>query len=100
VLAGAEGRHATTVRRLGPGERADLTDGSGTVAECVVTAARPGELELSVLARRVWPFERPEIQLLLLAASGLLVDILMKSLLAPSYGLFLRQLARSAGFVP
>jgi len=61
VLAGAEGRHATTVRRLGPGERADLTDGSGTVAECVVTAARPGELELSVLARRVWPAPAPRV---------------------------------------
>jgi hypothetical protein len=53
-----------------------------------------------LLVRRVWPFERPEIQLLLLAASGLLIDVLMKSLLAPSYGLFLRQLARSAGVVP
>jgi hypothetical protein len=52
------------------------------------------------LLRRAWPFERPEYQLMALAASGLLVDILMKSLLAPSYGLFLRQLARSAGFVP
>ena len=53
-----------------------------------------------LLVRRVWPFERPEYQLMLLAASGLLVDILMKSLLAPSYGLFLRQLARSAGLAP
>ena len=61
MLCGAEGRHATTVRRLSPGERADLTDGSGTVAECVVTAARPGELELSVLAHRVWPAPAPRV---------------------------------------
>jgi 16S rRNA (uracil1498-N3)-methyltransferase len=52
VLAGQEGRHASTVRRLTPGERADITDGAGAVAECVVTAVRAGELELAVLARR------------------------------------------------
>src|SRR5262249_23417497 len=51
-----------------------------------------------LLVRRVWPFTRLEYQLMALAASGLLVDILMKSLLAPSYGLFLRQLARSTAF--
>jgi 16S rRNA (uracil1498-N3)-methyltransferase len=49
VLRGQEGRHATTVRRLAVGEQAYLTDGAGTVARCVVAAARPGELELSVL---------------------------------------------------
>jgi len=47
LLRGREGRHASTVRRLAPGERVDLTDGAGTVAECVVTAASPGELELA-----------------------------------------------------
>jgi hypothetical protein len=53
-----------------------------------------------LLVRRAWPFALPEYQLMALAASGLLVDILMKSLLAPSYGIFLRHLARSAGFAP
>jgi len=43
------------VRRLAPGERVDVTDGAGMMAECVVTAARPGELELTVLARRTDP---------------------------------------------
>jgi 16S rRNA (uracil1498-N3)-methyltransferase len=66
VLTGQEGRHASTVRRLLPGERADLTDGIGTVAECMVTAARPGELELTVLARRAEP--RPEPRLVVLQA--------------------------------
>jgi 16S rRNA (uracil1498-N3)-methyltransferase len=61
VLAGAEGRHATTVRRLSPGERVDLTDGSGTAAECLVAAARPGQLELTVLARRSWPAPAPRV---------------------------------------
>lgn len=51
-----------------------------------------------LLVRRVWPFERLELQLLGLVASGILADILMKGLLAPRYGLFLRQLARAAGF--
>jgi 16S rRNA (uracil1498-N3)-methyltransferase len=57
TLAGAEGRHATTVRRLEPGERVDLTDGAGFLAECEVVAARPGsgELDLAVLARRLEP---------------------------------------------
>jgi 16S rRNA (uracil1498-N3)-methyltransferase len=61
VLAGAEGRHATTVRRLAPGERADLTDGAGTMAECVIKSARPGVLELAVLARRVQPAPDPRV---------------------------------------
>jgi 16S rRNA (uracil1498-N3)-methyltransferase len=58
VLDGPEGRHAATVRRLGIGERVDLTDGAGLVADCVVTAARPGALELAVRARRREP--RPD----------------------------------------
>jgi len=45
------------VRRLAPGERVDLTDGAGLLAECEVVAARPasGELDLGVLARRSEP---------------------------------------------
>ncbi len=49
-----------------PGERADVTNGSGEIAECVVTAARPGELELAVLDRRAEP--RPEPQVIVLQA--------------------------------
>ena len=59
VLDGAEGRHAATVRRLAVGERADLTDGAGLIAECVVTATGTGTLELSVLARRSEPRPAP-----------------------------------------
>ena len=49
--------HATTVRRLHQGERIDLTDGAGLLAECEVIAARPrsGELDLAVLALRHEP---------------------------------------------
>jgi 16S rRNA (uracil1498-N3)-methyltransferase len=66
VLSGAEGRHAATVRRLRPGERADVADGAGLVAECVV--AGPGVdqhgaagLELIVRARREVPRPDPAI---------------------------------------
>jgi 16S rRNA (uracil1498-N3)-methyltransferase len=58
LLSGAEGRHAAAVRRLQPGERADVGDGAGLVAECVVTAQSGHGLELAVRARREVP--RPE----------------------------------------
>ena len=61
MLTGAEGRHAATVRRLGPGERLDLTDGAGTLAQGRVTAVRPGTVELAVLARRTEPAPEPRL---------------------------------------
>jgi 16S rRNA (uracil1498-N3)-methyltransferase len=61
VLSGAEGRHAATVRRLRPGERADVGDGAGLVAECVVVAHSSRGLELSVRARRELPRPDPLI---------------------------------------
>ena len=51
-LDGPEGRHAAMVRRLRPGERIDLTDGAGLVAECTVSSTGRDELELDVLAYR------------------------------------------------
>jgi len=44
-------------------------------------------------ARRVWPFERAEVRLMLLALAGLLTDVVIKATCAPGYGLFLRRLA-------
>ncbi len=61
VLSGPEGRHAATVRRLRPGERADVSDGAGLVAECVVATAGPGGLELAVQSRRQVPRPDPAI---------------------------------------
>jgi 16S rRNA (uracil1498-N3)-methyltransferase len=71
VLSGAEGRHAATVRRLRPGERVDVTDGAGLVAECVVADPRAGDpragdpraggLVLTVRARREVPRPDPAI---------------------------------------
>lgn len=46
-----------------------------------------------LLVRRVWPFGRQEALLLALAASGIAGDLVIKALVAPTYGLFLRQLA-------
>ncbi len=61
MLSGPEGRHAATVRRLAAGERADVTDGDGTLAECVVTGSGPGLLELAVLDRREEPPPSPRV---------------------------------------
>src|ERR1039457_2750072 len=61
TLSGAEGRHATTVRRLASGERADVTDGRGTVAECIVSGTGQDMLELAVHARRTEPEPDPRI---------------------------------------
>lgn len=48
-----------------------------------------------LLVRRAWPFRRREYRLMALAFSGILGDILIKTLFAPAYGRFLRQMARS-----
>jgi 16S rRNA (uracil1498-N3)-methyltransferase len=61
ILSGAEGRHAATVRRLRPGERVDVGDGAGLVAECVVAGPAAGGLELTVRARREVPRPDPVI---------------------------------------
>jgi len=49
-----------------------------------------------LLVRRPWPFTAQEYRLMLLAASGLAADILIKASLAPGYGRFLRQMAGGA----
>ncbi|MFI6498403.1 16S rRNA (uracil(1498)-N(3))-methyltransferase [Nonomuraea typhae] len=61
VLDGPEGRHAATVRRLRAGERVDLTDGAGAVAECVVRAAEKDRLLLGVLQRYEVPAPSPRV---------------------------------------
>lgn len=61
LLDGPEGRHAAAVRRLRPGERVDLTDGAGLVAECVVTFATRDSLELKAESRRYEPPAAPRV---------------------------------------
>jgi hypothetical protein len=54
-----------------------------------------------LLARKVWPFERPELRLMALAGAGIFADILLKAATAPAYGLFLRRLGEgAAAFLP
>ncbi len=61
LLDGPEGRHAATVRRLRPGERADLLDGAGQVAECVVREALKDTLRLTVHALYGTPPPKPRL---------------------------------------
>lgn len=62
LLDGAEGRHAASVRRLRPGERVDLADGAGLLAECVVAEVTGRDsLLLDVLARHRVPPPQPRL---------------------------------------
>lgn len=61
VLDGPEGRHAAAVRRMRVGERLDLTDGAGSVAECEVLEALKDSLRLTVSRRYV--VEPPAVRL-------------------------------------
>lgn len=70
ALTGPEGRHAATVRRIRPGERADVTDGKGLLVECVVTAAAGSRVELRVRARREVPAPEPRITVVQALAKG------------------------------
>ncbi|MBV8202844.1 MAG: hypothetical protein JOZ15_19685 [Acidobacteria bacterium] len=49
-----------------------------------------------LLVRRPWPFGRKEVRLMALAAAGLVADVVVKMALAPTYGLWLREMARHA----
>ncbi|HEX2316310.1 MAG TPA: 16S rRNA (uracil(1498)-N(3))-methyltransferase [Thermomonospora sp.] len=62
VLDGPEGRHAVTVRRLRPGERVDLTDGAGLLAECLVAEVSGKDtLVLDVLTRHRYDPPSPRL---------------------------------------
>jgi 16S rRNA (uracil1498-N3)-methyltransferase len=61
TLTGPEGHHAAAVRRLRPGERADVSDGAGTLAEGVVTAVARDSVTLAVHAVHAVPAPDPRI---------------------------------------
>jgi 16S rRNA (uracil1498-N3)-methyltransferase len=50
TLTGPEGHHAATVRRLRTGERADVGDGAGTIAEGVVSDVGKNSVTLDIRA--------------------------------------------------
>ncbi len=59
MLDGPEGHHATTVRRIGPGETVMLSDGAGRVAVCTVAVAGKDRLDLDVVELRQEPRPQP-----------------------------------------
>ena len=70
VLAGPEGRHAATVRRVTVGEAVDLVDGRGTRASCTVTAVARDTVELVVHSRAYEPAAAPRLVLVQALAKG------------------------------
>ena len=61
TLTGPEGHHAAAVRRLRMGERADVGDGAGTLAEGVVTSLARDSVTLTVRSVRTVPPPEPRI---------------------------------------
>jgi 16S rRNA (uracil1498-N3)-methyltransferase len=70
TLTGDEGRHAATVRRVQPGERVDVCDGRGRVAECVVTSVARDAVTLRVERLREEPAPQPRIVVVQALAKG------------------------------
>jgi 16S rRNA (uracil1498-N3)-methyltransferase len=61
TLTGPEGHHAAAVRRLRPGERADVSDGAGTLAEGVVTGTGKDYVTLGIRALHTVPPPQPRL---------------------------------------
>jgi 16S rRNA (uracil1498-N3)-methyltransferase len=61
TLAGPEGHHAAVVRRLRLGERADVSDGAGTLAQGVVTSVGKDSVTLEIRAVHSAPPPRPRL---------------------------------------
>lgn len=61
TLTGPEGHHAAAVRRLRVGERADVSDGAGTLAECAVTHVGKDSVTLSIVTVHAIPAPQPRL---------------------------------------
>ena len=59
TLTGPEGHHAAAVRRLRAGERADVSDGAGTIAEGVVSDVGKNSVTLDIRAVHTVPPPQP-----------------------------------------
>ncbi len=70
TLAGPEGRHAATVRRLRPGESVDVTNGYGAGLECAVVAVRRDEIDCAVRRRVDATAPRPRLVVVQALAKG------------------------------
>lgn len=70
TLSGEEGRHAATVRRIGPGEQVLLADGSGLLARAEVSDAGADSLELRLLDVRPAQVDQPRLVLVQALAKG------------------------------
>ena len=70
VLDGDEGRHATVVRRIAPGEQVMLADGAGLRLTCDVVTAGQAELGLRVLDVCRVPAPEPRFVLVQALAKG------------------------------
>jgi 16S rRNA (uracil1498-N3)-methyltransferase len=70
LLDGTEGRHAATVRRLGVGERLDLSDGAGLVCAAEVVAVLGQALQARVLDRVEVPRPLPALTVVQALAKG------------------------------
>ena len=69
-LDGAEGRHATTVKRLEPGEPVDMCDGAGLRLVCTVANAGKGVLTVRVETVRQEPVPAISFTLVQALAKG------------------------------
>ncbi len=70
TLAGAEGRHAATVKRLGAGEPVDMCDGAGLRLVCSVTGADKASLTVEVREVLHEPAPEPAFTLIQALAKG------------------------------
>jgi 16S rRNA (uracil1498-N3)-methyltransferase len=61
TLTGPEGHHAAAVRRLRVGERADVSDGAGTLARAVVSGVGKDSVTLDVVALHAVPAPHPRL---------------------------------------
>lgn len=61
TLTGPEGHHAAAVRRLRAGERADVSDGAGTLAEGVVTGIGKDSVTLDIVTVHTIPAPQPRL---------------------------------------
>jgi len=70
TIEGRDGRHLATVKRAANGERVDVSDGCGSVAECVVSGVRADVVTLRVTGRRAEPAPSPRLVVVQALAKG------------------------------